>query len=372
MRILIATPLFPPDIGGPATYSKLLVDELPKRGVETRLVSYGEVRKLPKGLSHLAYFFLTLWRSRGCDIVYAQDPVSVGLPSAWAARILRKRFFLKVVGDFAWEQHQINNDFISLEEFQTREFDRKTNLRKKVERWVANSAEKIIVPSEYLKKIVSMWLVPRGVAGRIPPEKITVIYNAFDPVEILEGKAEIKRQLGLSGSVILTAGRLVPWKGIDALIDIMPGILNSRPETKLVIVGEGPEEKRLRDLASLPPPRNVLFTGRLSQAELYRYIKAADAFALNSSYEGFSHQLLEVMSIGTPIVASSAGGNTELLADGENGFLVEHNDKAVLKERILALLAISDVSQKFSRAGKETVAGFSKERMFNEIIKILL
>ena len=57
MRILIATGIYPPDIGGPATYSKVLFDELPKNGIDTEILSFGEVRHLPKGISHISYFF---------------------------------------------------------------------------------------------------------------------------------------------------------------------------------------------------------------------------------------------------------------------------------------------------------------------------
>ncbi|MCI0566185.1 glycosyltransferase family 4 protein, partial [bacterium] len=240
MRILIATPLFPPDIGGPATYSKVLVEELPKHGVEVKLASFGSVRKSPKGISHFAYFFFVLWRARGCDVVYAQDPVSVGLPAMYVAKIFRKRFYLKVVGDFAWEQYQTHNA-VSLEEFQDKDFDFFTNLRKKVERYVARQAEKIVVPSEYLKKIVALW----GVA----PEKITVIYNAFESVGVNERRDELKKRFGIEGPVVMTAGRLVPWKGMSGLIEILPGILAARRNAKLVIAGEGPERIKLEECA---------------------------------------------------------------------------------------------------------------------------
>ena len=103
--VLVTTGIFPPDIGGPATYSKLLLDELPKHGLDISVLSFGEVRHLPKIIRHISYFFKVLRRGKGVDIIYAQDPVSVGLPSVVASKILRKKFLLKVVGDYAWEQY---------------------------------------------------------------------------------------------------------------------------------------------------------------------------------------------------------------------------------------------------------------------------
>ena len=165
-KILIATGIFPPDIGGPATYSKLLLDELPNRGLAVKVVSFGAVRHLPKIIRHFVYFFKILRKGFFADVIFAQDPVSVGLPSVLAAKILRKKFILKVVGDYAWEQYQqkiqnskfkiqnYNAKLKNIEDFQAEKFDVVTELRRKVESWVAKKADKIIVPSEYLKKIV--------------------------------------------------------------------------------------------------------------------------------------------------------------------------------------------------------------------------
>ena len=104
MKILIATGIYPPEIGGPATYSKLLYDTLPSHNIEVEVLPYREVKNVPKIFRHFWYFLKVLRKGRGVDIVYAQDPVSVGLPSAIAALVLRKSFLLKIVGDYAWEQ----------------------------------------------------------------------------------------------------------------------------------------------------------------------------------------------------------------------------------------------------------------------------
>ena len=103
-RLVVATPLYPPDLGGPATYSYLLEQELPKRGITIELVKFADVRHLPKLVRYLAYFFNVLKALRTKDAVLALDPVSVGLPSMLAARVARKPLFLKVGGDYAWEQ----------------------------------------------------------------------------------------------------------------------------------------------------------------------------------------------------------------------------------------------------------------------------
>src|SRR3989344_866162 len=102
MRIVVATPLYPPESGGPATYAKALEEELPKLGIEVSVVKYSDVRK--RFFRHLRYFLRVFRAAHGADIVYALDAVSVGFPAMLAAKLRRKPFVVKVVGDFAWEQ----------------------------------------------------------------------------------------------------------------------------------------------------------------------------------------------------------------------------------------------------------------------------
>ncbi len=146
MKILIATGIYPPDVGGPATYSKLLKDELPKHGIDVQVLSFGQVRYLPKILRHLTYFIKTLKKGREVDVIYALDPVSVGLPSILASKILGKRFILKMVGDYAWEQYQQKEGirFVTPEGFQNMKVDLISSLRRKIERHVG-------------KKLIGLW-----------------------------------------------------------------------------------------------------------------------------------------------------------------------------------------------------------------------
>ena len=103
-KILIATGIYPPDIGGPATYVARLEKELRTRGFVVRVLAYTHLRHLPKGIRHLVYFFKLLLLALGCDIIYAQNSISAGFPAAIAATLFNKKLVLKVVGDADWEQ----------------------------------------------------------------------------------------------------------------------------------------------------------------------------------------------------------------------------------------------------------------------------
>ena len=104
MKILVATGLYPPEEGGPATYAKALHDFLPKFNVEVVVLPFSQVRKYPPFVRHLVYLYLCLKYSKGTSIIYALDPVSVGLPACIASFLTKKKFVVKVVGDYAWEQ----------------------------------------------------------------------------------------------------------------------------------------------------------------------------------------------------------------------------------------------------------------------------
>lgn len=368
-RVLIATGIFPPDIGGPATYSKLIADELPNRGFLVRVLSFGTVRHLPKIIRHFVYFLKLLVAARGMDIIFAQDPVSVGFPAAIAAKLLKKKFLLKVVGDYAWEQYQqkIRSSgvrFINVDEFQNAKFDFFTELRRKIQKFVARRAEKIVVPSEYLKSIVSQWGVNKS--------KIVVIYNSFEPPELKITKSEARKKLGLSGSIAVSVGRLVPWKGFAALIESVATVKKYIPDFKLYIIGSGPDLESLRlKVQSLKLEDCVYLTGGLPQNDVLTYFAATDVFILNTAYEGFSHTLIEAMAMGVPVITTLVGGNTEIVRNGENGILVLYNNILEISEAIRKVLIDLLLCERLSTSASTTASQFTREKMLAETIEVL-
>lgn len=366
-KILIATGIFPPDIGGPATYSKLLLDKLPERGFEVVVVNFGEVRPLPKIIRHFAYFLKVLSRARGCDIIYAQDPVSVGLPAMLVAKILHKKFYLKIVGDYAWEQGvQRAGVTDDLDTF-SREYAKYSffvRFLKRVEHRVALLSDMIITPSNYLKGIVTNW----GVSA----EKITVIYNGFNAPVLIPDKATLRKKLNIEGYSLISIGRLVPWKGFEMLIETIPALAREIPSVHLFIAGSGPDDAMLKKkVTELNLGERVTFLGKLPQEKLFAYIKASDVFVLNTSYEGFSHQLLEVMALGTPVITTPAGGNIEIIKDHQSGILVPYNDRALFENAIVELHATTELADTLAQAAQKRVKEFSDERMLDATVRLL-
>lgn len=320
MKIVLAAGIYPPDIGGPATYTERLVKEL---GLP--VISYSRrLKKIPKGIKHLLYFLGLLWLARDADVIYAQNVTSAGLPALMAAKLLKKKFALKIVGDAAWEQ-------------------KKAYLRG-IQSYVARNARQIIVPSQYVKKMVMGWGASEN--------KINVIYNAPEPLPESDiSKDEAKKKIGVSGDMILSAGRSVPWKGFALLRSIMPDLLKENPNFQLVIVGE--EEKKV------------------PHSQMPVYFKAADMFVLNSGYEGLSHVILEAMQSGLPVIASKEGGNPELIEDGFNGILVEYGNGEQTKSAILRLWRDKELQDKFIRNSREKLKDFTWGNLVEKTMKIL-
>ncbi|MBI2624117.1 glycosyltransferase family 4 protein [Candidatus Parcubacteria bacterium] len=372
IRILIAAEIFPPDIGGPASYSESLAEELHRRGVPVRLVCYSDradgrpysfpvVRVVRRGKfgQYRAYTrALAAW-THEASVIYAQGPIGSGLPALWVSRKTGVPFVVKVVGDYAWEAYQHAGGRHGIDEFQRRSAGGlRVRLLRFFERLVARSASRVIVPSQYLARIVAGW----GVG----PERIVVVYNAFDALTVPERDAA-RRELDFSGSVVVSVGRLVPWKGFDTLIAAVVRLNGVR----LVIIGDGPDRSRLERIAGHEGiSGRVRFTGRLPRGQVFEYLAGADVFALLSAYEGLPHTVLEAMAARTPVVVSSAGGNREVVEDGVSGLVVEPTPAAAA-DAIRKLMADPALRERLAANAFAGLERFSFERMMTETIAIL-
>lgn len=367
MKVLVATGLYPPEIGGPATHIEILEREMPARGIEIVTVPFGWVRTYPKIVRHVVYTFLLLRHSRGVSCVYALDPVSVGLPALLVSIIARKKFVLRVVGDYAWEQASGRYGLeMVLDEFVHAMRTQKYIVRAlgMIERFVARRADLVVVPSEYLKKIVGAW--------KVPNEKMRVIYNAFTPFAIRESRGEIRRMFEYAGTVLISVGRLVPWKGFATLISLVPKLREEIPDISLVIVGDGPEKDHLvRVAAEYGVSDRVRFVDRQPKETLAVAISGADLFVLNTGYEGFSHQLLEVMSLGVSIVTTTAGGNTELLEHDKTALLVPYDDRDALRAAIVRTVKDGALRERLSTAARHYANALTVERMVDAVYGVL-
>jgi len=381
MRILIATGIFPPEIGGPASYAVKLAKQISQKH-QVAVITYSPVfsyagdkelgfpvtrvfNRLPIMIKQAVYLF-RLWRlAKDYDIIYAINAVSAGLLASWVARMRKKKLYVKVVGDVAWERAMNQGKtFHLINDFQKEPKHGYIRRLHRMQVQVCRSAQKVIVPSAYLAGLVRGW--------GLRADQVAVVYNGVDFKASKLSKEEARKEIGVSGNLILSVGRLVPWKGFRMLIKIMPQLLQINQFFRLVIVGDGPDMHQLQAMVrNLGLERKVYFAGGKNQQELAVYFAAADMFVLNTGYEGFSHQILEAMSAGVPVITTPVGGNREVIAQSENGFMVRYNDEFNLVEAIKSLWNMPDVREKFIEEGKKTAAEYTVSKMFKETMAVL-
>jgi len=156
-------------------------------------------------------------------------------------------------------------------------------------------------------------------------KKITVIHNGAADEEFLT-KPEALAKLGLRESdfVIGSIGRLSVPKNYETLIEAIKILsdLNKIAGLKLIIIGEGPERKKLEDIIAKNRLANLVFLpGAMPDAS--KILKGLDLFVLSSRFEAFPYVVLEAMLSEISIVATNVGGISEAINDGENGLLIE-------------------------------------------------
>ena len=373
MRILLVSNLFPPDIGGPATHISRLAGELFGRGHRVRVIVCAEdpsipgpepypvyriSRRLPVPLRFALVFLRTWLTALLSDIVYVNG---LELPATAGARFALRPAVLKVVGDFSWEyaiRHGWTDD--GIDHYQSNRYPRKVELVRLAQRLYCRLASRVVVPSEYLRGLVSGW----GVSG----SDITVVNNALvGAAHSRLTPSEIRSRLGVTGPLVLTVARLYPWKQVDDLIRMAPRFSAG---ATLVIVGDGPERDSLEALAGNLNAA-VVFVGAVDQSEVHSYLAAADVFVLNTRYEGMSHVLLEARRAGVPIVTTDVGGNLEILDSDHNALLVPYGDHPAMVaavNRVLDDPALADRLRDNARAGMEH---YSWDRQVGETLQLL-
>ncbi len=155
---------------------------------------------------------------------------------------------------------------------------------------------------------------------------IRVLPNCIDTRSIKTGDYDLRKDYEITNKIVVYHGRMHRQKCLDTLLGAMKRLKNYTA----VIIGDGPDRKRLEEIA----PGNVIFTGSLSGKRLYTYVSQADLYVLPSRKEGMSNSLLEAMALGKICVVSDIPQNTELVKDGENGFVFRLGDESDLAKKI--------------------------------------
>jgi glycosyltransferase involved in cell wall biosynthesis len=202
---------------------------------------------------------------------------------------------------------------------------------------------------------------------------VSVAYNGFDETIFrpLPPDPALRARFAPAGApLLLFAGRLVTFKGIDHLLDALV-LRKDRPQPHLLLIGDGPHQASLqRRAAALGLSQRVTFAGPQPHAELPRYYAIADAFVVPSiAHETFSIASCEAMSCQRPVIGTRVGGLPEVVRDGETGYLVPPGDAGALAQRIGALLADPVTRARMGAAGRAwTLEMFTWDRVIARML----
>lgn len=360
MKILITTPIYPPEIGGPATYASGLLKNLsldhnisvitftknPEKSKKANILSIPQYRHAFGIIFRQAKLLLQILKiGKKADIIYSQGPIVVGTASIIAGRMLQKKVILKFVGDIAWEESQRRSSSkLTLEEFYQSPKKMAIKAILAIQKWTLKQADKIIVPSYFLLRLLNEHY-------QIPEKQIEVIYN---PVDISGLKPISSKQ-----PEIITSGRLVSHKNFELIIKAFEIYRkkNKKSQEKLIIIGSGPQKKEIQKHLNSSQYRSAIsLIPALPRIDYLKRLNNASTFILASNYEGLPHAIIEAMLLKVPVIASKIPANQEVIKTSKLGILTEINKKSISEslEKILKKLKLQkEISLNAQKYAKE-------------------
>ena len=326
MKIVFATPIYPPEIGGPSQYVKNLEQGLEARGIETQVFSYNDFIKYPQPLRFLIYFINLFRNSKNCDLIYSFNQISCGLPSYLTSRLRNKKFLIRLGGDFLWERAvEAGRTDRTLKEY----YKAPKTLKEKF--WIClikkilNFADKIIFTSNFQKEIYKTYYGVKENSAIVVPNPFPEFNNQID-------------NHPFANYELLYAGRLLKLKNLDTLIEIFNKILKiSENQLSLRIIGQGPEENNLKSkIKELKLENNVSIENAIPHQELLKEIQKSYLCVLPSLTDITPNFALDCIKLRKPILLTQETEYFETFRD--DLIFINPRDRYDIENKILYLL----------------------------------
>jgi glycogen synthase len=282
------------------------------------------------------------------DIIHAHSPVLNAIPAIRAG----KQAGIPVVYEVRafWEDAAASHGT-------GQEFGPRYKATRCLETWALKHADAVTTICKGLRTDI----VDRG----IPPDRVTVIPNAVNADEFTGGgkpDPALLQTLGLTGkSVLGFVGSFYGYEGLHLICQAMPQILKAQPDTKLLLIGGGPEDQNLRALVGeLGLGDHIAFTGRVPHDEVQKYYNLIDLLVYPRIRIRLTDLVtplkpLEAMAMNKVLVASDVGGHHELIRDGETGNMFKAGDVLDLADTVLRVLKNRELWPQQLAAGRRFV-----------------
>ncbi len=354
MRVLVTVGIFPPDIGGPATFvpkiAKYFQDEL---NYEIEILTLSDnknsninddfsVKRIDRNLPIIYRWLKTIFTiyklGKNKDLIFVNG---LGTEATIANIFLKKKIIRKIVGDPVWERAYSKAKISeSFDEFQVKNYGFSISLQKKVRSFSIKKSDIVVTPSKHLKNFIlnlgfknKIEIINNGVL--IPEENTNIFTN--DQINIT------------------IVSRLVSHKNIEKIIKAISD-LNS-PLINLNIIGDGPELNQLQKISLESNNKdNIIFHGKLNRDEIDHIFLNSDIYIQASNYEGLPHSLLEAMSYGIPVLCTPVGECKEILGNEDRGYILDLPvSKNNIKSKISQIIGEKDIANKKGERGKDFI-----------------
>ena len=354
MKVLVTVGIFPPDIGGPATFvpkiAKYFQDEL---NYEIEILTLSDnknsninddfsVKRIDRNLPIIYRWLKTIFTiyklGKNKDLIFVNG---LGTETTIANIFLKKKIIRKIVGDPVWERAYSKAKISeSFDEFQVKNYGFSISFQKKVRSFSIKKSDIVVTPSQHLKNFI----LNLGFKN-----KIEIINNG---VFIPEENTNIFTNDQINITIV---SRLVSHKNIEKIIKAISD-LNS-PLINLNIIGDGPELNQLQKISLESNNKdNIIFHGKLNRDEINHIFLNSDIYIQASNYEGLPHSLLEAMSYGIPVLCTPVGECKEILGNEDRGYILDLPvSKNNIKSKISQIFGEKNIANKKGERGKDFI-----------------
>ena len=354
MRVLVTVGIFPPDIGGPATFvpkiAKYFQDEL---NYEIEILTLSDnknsninddfsVKRIDRNLPIIYRWLKTIFTiyklGKNKDLIFVNG---LGTEATIANIFLKKKIIRKIVGDPVWERAYSKAKISeSFDEFQVKNYGFSISLQKKVRSFSIKKSDIVVTPSQHLKNFI----LNLGFKN-----KIEIINNG---VFIPEENTNIFTNDQINITIV---SRLVSHKNIKKIIRAISDL--NDPLIYLNIIGDGPELNQLQKISLESNNKdNIIFHGKLNRDEINHIFLNSDIYIQASNYEGLPHSLLEAMSYGIPVLCTPVGECKEILGNEDRGYILDLPvSKNNIKSKISEIIGEKDIANKKGERGKDFI-----------------
>jgi glycosyltransferase involved in cell wall biosynthesis len=295
-------------------------------GIPTNMRT-SRLARLQVPLFLMGFAWRALWVTRRCDVVHCHWSIS-GLVGFLATRLWRRPLLLTVRGS---DVHLLDSPAMLW-------------LHRHIYGWMHHI---IAVSTDIAGKLGGMG---------VDPARVHRAFNGVDARFQPGDSADARGRTGLPADrfIVLFVGLLVPVKGLDVLVQSLPGL--DAPELLCVLVGEGDSRAELeRQAEELGVSRQLRFVGRQPSSEIQTWINAADVLVLPSRSEGRPNVVLEAQACGVPVIATRVGGTPELVQHEQTGLLMDRDDPIALAGSLRRLMEDADLRRRLGRAGRQSI-----------------